>query len=338
MGNPSQTPQLKDLVNQMHHMLTYSLAPSTQRTYSSCFNKYLSFCKTHALNSLPSVEHNLMLFATHLSNSTSFSNIKLHLAAIRHQDILWGYGNDTPKPRLFMLLRAIKRAQNKKYKRPKRIPITPLLLIKFHQFLASSNLSTTNRCMLWAAATSAFFGFLRSSEFVSPTTRNFDPLSTLLFTDAHISNIQKCTLEIKSSKTDPFRYGCSIRLAPTYNSLCPVKALTEYLILHPTKEGPLFTYEDGSYLTQRRLNTILKSALPSNINNPISSHSFRIGAATTAASANIPSWLIKQLGRWNSNCYQIYIRIPDSTIDNTCTLLAKTMLYSHTWDPETMIQ
>ena len=185
--------------------------------------------------------------------------------------------------------------------------------------------------MLWAAGTSAFFGFLRSSEFVSPTTRNFDPLSTLLFTDAHVSNIQKCTLEIKSSKTDPFRYGCSICLTPTYNSLCPVKALSEYLILHPTKEGPLFTYEDGSYLTQRRLNTILKSALPSNINTPISSHSFRIGAATTAASANIRSWLIKQLGRCN-------IRIPDSTIDNTCTLLAKTMLYSHTWDPETMIQ
>ena len=260
----------------MHQMLCYTLAPSTQRTYNSCFNSYILFCQTHQLQPLPTVEQHLMLFATHLCNRTSFSNIKCHLAAIRHHDILWGYNNDTPKPRLFMLLRAIKRKQGKKHTKPKRIPITPVLLLKFHQFLSSSNISTLNRCMLWAAATTAFFGFLRSSEFVSPTTKNFDPLSTLLFTDIIINNFSRCTLQIKSSKTDPFRYGCSIRLAPTYNGLCPVKALSDYLSIHPTKEGPLFTYEDGSYLTRRRLNTLLKLAF-SSFNQPISSHSFRIG-------------------------------------------------------------
>ena len=31
------------------------------------------------------------------------------------------------------------------------------------------------------------------------------------------------------------------------------------------------------------------------------SHSLRIGAATTAAAARIPVWMIKTLGRWNSN-------------------------------------
>ena len=37
------------------------------------------------------------------------------------------------------------------------------------------------------------------------------------------------------------------------------------------------------------------------------SHSFRIGAATTAAAAGIPAWLIKTLGRWNSKAYLAYI-------------------------------
>ena len=40
-----------------------------------------------------------------------------------------------------------------------------------------------------------------------------------------------------------------------------------------------------------------------------SSHSFRIGAATTAASAGIPDRTIRTLGRWSSDCYRRYIRL-----------------------------
>jgi len=34
-----------------------------------------------------------------------------------------------------------------------------------------------------------------------------------------------------------------------------------------------------------------------------SSHSFEIGAASTAAAAGIPDWKIQALGRWSSDCY-----------------------------------
>ena len=43
------------------------------------------------------------------------------------------------------------------------------------------------------------------------------------------------------------------------------------------------------------------------------SHSFRIGAATTAAEVGVPAWLIKTMGRWSSDAYQQYIRTPLAT-------------------------
>ena len=41
-----------------------------------------------------------------------------------------------------------------------------------------------------------------------------------------------------------------------------------------------------------------------------SGHSFRIGAATTAASVVVEDSLIKTLGRWESSAYILYVRVP----------------------------
>jgi len=44
-----------------------------------------------------------------------------------------------------------------------------------------------------------------------------------------------------------------------------------------------------------------------------SSHSFEIGAASTAAAAGIRDWKIQALGRWPRNCYWHYIHLPEGT-------------------------
>ena len=79
-------------------------------------------------------------------------------------------------------------------------------------------------------------------------------------------------------------------------------ALLDYLCVRGPGEGPLFRFEDGRPLTRPRLVAAMRLALEkAGINQTdYCSHSFRIGAATTAAEKGIEDSVIKTLGRWKS--------------------------------------
>ena len=320
---------IPSLFERMLHLLGTTLAPSTTRNYKSAFQKYLEFCQQHNLMALPIHETNLMLYVTHLS-TTSVSNVKIHIAATKHFSTYLTGQYNSHYPRLYMLVRAIKR-QSKKT--PKRTPVTLPKLKLIYSFLASSSCPHADKIMLWAAVTTAFFGFLRSSEYVSQQTLKYDPDTTLCFEDVSYQE-PNIHIYIKASKTDPFRQGCTICLSPSGVEVCPVRNLLTYLNEHPFKTGPLFVYSDNTLLTRRRLNSLLKSAIPSFRNNPVSTHSLRIGAASTAASAGFPRWLIQQLGRWSSDCFRTYIQIPGSTFKKVSFALATTLQDGDQFDPD----
>lgn len=138
--------------------------------------------------------------------------------------------------------------------------------------------------------------------------------------------MQYMSVKIKVSKTDPFRTGHTIYIGATNLPVCPVKSMKTYLSAKTGTQGPLFQYTSGKSLTRNDLIGETRHLLSSAglVSSIYAGHSFRIGAATTAALAGLPPWLIKTLGRWSSDCYERYIQCPNSLITEVSSKLMST--------------
>ena len=302
----------------VHKFFSKGLAQSTLRSYNSGQKRYLLFCNGGNFSPLPASEEVLCMFASYLADSgLKHRTIKSYLSAIRFLHISEGMPDpfQASLTRLHYVLRGIKKneAEHGSGSR-ERLPITPQILRKIKEVWDHSSTST-DVVMLWAACCLAFFGFLRAGELTVPTDTGYDASVHLSYSDISVDNPSSPSIVkvvIKQSKTDPFRKGVSLFLGKTGSDICPVNALLQYLLRRGQHDGPLFVFLDGRFLTRQRLVEALRLALArSGIDDSkYSGHSFRIGAATTAASKGVEDCIIKTLGRWSSLAYLEYVKIP----------------------------
>lgn len=113
---------------------------------------------------------------------------------------------------------------------------------------------------------------------------------------------------MKRSKTDQLGVGKGIVVHQLPGSLiCPVKALGEYISLRPRYVYNFLIHSAGAFLTKFQFNSVLKKCLHVlNLDNfRITSHSFRIGAATEASRLGLNDEVIKKIGRWKSNRFNL---------------------------------
>ena len=75
--------------------------------------------------------------------------------------------------------------------------------------------------------------------------------------------------------------------------------------------APLFCHASGGMITVDEVRDLVKSAMAAVGLDPrrYGAHSLRIGGATAALAAGVPPQLIRLLGRWSSDVYQIYCRM-----------------------------
>ena len=287
--------------------INLAVAPSTKQTYSSGEKRFVEFIllvkHTQVEQCLPAKESMLTEFVVYLARSIKHSSIKNYLAAVRHYQIRQGFKLNLQKmTRLQLVLRGIKRDQGGQIRI--RLPITIYHLQLFHLLLSIPSTKNFDSLMFWAAMTLAFFGFLRLGQLICNS--KFNPDTHLTPDNISFNFIQEMqkpksmTILIKESKTDPFRVGQTITIGSTSSPLCPVLAMKRYFTNRESLiNGPLFVHVSGKPLTKQVLITETRSLLTKSGLNAAHyvGHSYRIGAATTSASAELPSWLIKTLGR-----------------------------------------
>ena len=249
----------------------------------------------------------------------------MYLAAIRLHHIENTMPDPTADNLLHLVCRGIRRLQGDSQRT--RLPITINLMRTIKEQLRQSTYTLQEQRMLWAAFTMAFYGFLRVSELIN-----------LHWSDVSFS-VDHISITLHQSKTDPFRRGCIVQIFRTKSSTCPHHALDRYRKVSGdvTPSAPL--YQAGKFhpLSRTAVTNTLRQLLKQagTDHSHYSSHSFRIGAATTAAAAGLPAWLIKHLGRWSSNAYLTYIHQQPALTSQIYELLSHTDASNEPiWEPD----
>ncbi len=281
--------------------------------------RFDSYCTTFSVNDpFPVTELLLCSFAAHLADEgLAPQTIKTYLASVRNAQLALGL----PDPRERSSLPILKRVQAgisrlRLLKGPPsrvRLPITIGILRAIKSHLETS--AYTDTAVFWAIASSAFFGFFRLGELVLQAGAQWDKQCHLSWGDVAVDSHTSPSIvqfHLKQSKCDQFGRGANVVLGTTGSSICPVRAIVAYIPQRDTCPGPFFLRNDSSPVTKQWFVERLRSVLEA-VGLPQSSyagHSFRIGAATTAALAGLEDSLIQKMGRWNSSAFLVYIKTP----------------------------
>ncbi len=288
----------------------------------------MKFCSEVGREPLPASEELLCWFVARLhERGVKLGTCRSYVAAVRAHHLEKGVTLcDGQSRRLQAVLKGVQRREAGVAKRVRR-PVTPAVLKKL-QPVWCVGVSAADGTMLWAACCVGYFGFLRVGEFTTPKGGAFDPLIHLSWSDVAVDravNPRVVQFQLKATKTDPFRNGARVCVGAVGGSLCPVKALLQYLSTRGSAEGPLFRFESGVPLSRSRFVGHLQGALARAglSETEFNGHSLRIGAATVAGRSGMPEAVLKSLGRWSSSAYTAYVRTPASDLAVWSQVLAE---------------
>ena len=304
----------------------YGLAKSTWSSYNTA-ERLLAMCRKQRGRKmeLPLSEEDCLEFAGWLLEvrKVKTSTVSSYLSGLRQLHIMKGMEPPMVRSGLFkFLMKGRKNMENIKSRREEeggRLLMTMNMMRLLKTKIIDWEVSTMQKLLMWSVATLAFHGALRIHEILNRCESEFDPDFSFLTEDLQllekkIDNRRVLQLRLKCPKESKKGKAVIVEVYETQGTLCPVKAFERWKARTTTEQGfPLFRDETGTPLTGRKLNSWIKETLKGVINydmGKFTSHSFRIGLATTMGSLGFTEDDIKEAGRWSSKAYELYLRLP----------------------------
>jgi hypothetical protein len=213
----------------------------------------------------------------------------------------------------------------------KRQPVTPEIMSLLKARIREWNAGNLDKLTVWAVSSLLFHGAFRSGELLAKNIAFFDPAYTLLRQDILITESETSEpvvqILVKSPKESKNGSSSVIDIFKTDTEMCPMRAVEKWwkASRHMEPDQPAFRLSCGSALTGAKFNSLLHGWLADSVPG-ISRHSFRIGAASLMGKLGYSDKDIKAIGRWGSNAFEGYIRLPRTKRRLVAEKLAK---YGH---------
>ncbi|XP_073678908.1 uncharacterized protein [Garra rufa] len=311
---------LRPLLTASLESILQAVSPNTLQSYLTAWKCFKTF---HSAYNLAFPYFSLLAITSFISylniiKNLQISSIKGYLSGIQffHKLI---YGSLSPNISNSQTSLLIKGIQKTHPTRPDtRQPITLKILTKCVSTLRKGYQSLHTARTLDTMFILVFFGFLRCSELT--TTSIFNPNMHPTISDLAVLDDEVISYFIKQSKSDQLKKGHFIYIFNLQSTIQPFQTLLAFLQLRRSQSknpsDPLFTDDFNRPVSrfwfQKHLKVVLLlSGTPA---DNFSSHSFRIGAATTAAQKGMSQQQIQTLGRWSSDAFKSYIRTDRSHI------------------------
>lgn len=298
----------------MNTLLSASISHSTTKLYTRVWKHFNEFFNTHFTGPL-TMPISLEVLAHYITNlyinNFSAATIATYISAI---SFVHKSHNVTDPADTFLIRKLLKGVNNSKGSSDSRLPITLHILHKLvsavDKVLSQHFKVTLCRAMFLLA----FHAFLRVGEMTTTQNKSSTQIIqvsdvSFSYTQGHVDSMTIIITHFKHNDLHPFTLYIPIQGEPEF---CPVRAIQKYIRLNRHTVGPLFQFSDGTPVSRGYFATTLRNTLAflRLDTDRYKGHSFRIGAATSAAAKGMSEVLIQKLGRWKSGAVNRYVRLP----------------------------
>ena len=187
------------------------------------------------------------------------------------------------------------------------------------------NLESAEHLNWRAALSTAFCALLRGTEFALQEGEEFDPELHLTRGDLKFyreHGILHVKIMIRPAKSDKHLRGKAVPiiLKEGGSLLDPVRELykmvrADYVPREQRASTPLFRWPSGAAFRVSEVRYVVRNVMVAiGLDGSLfGAHSLRIGGATAALASGMDPSLIRMMGRWSSDIYEIYCRMCKQT-------------------------